>query len=129
MIEGIDWILCPTDSFGETVAFVRDVLDLAPGASGVPVTDPQFVRYAQFTLPDRTTLEIVEPTAAARPHYLGPVVCLTVDDLAGARAELARKGAEFVTPVITAGDGWGWTYLRAPGGQVFQLQGPWSAPG
>jgi hypothetical protein len=105
------------------------VLGLVPGVSGVPVTDAQFARYAQFTTPDRTTLEIVEPTPAARLRYRGPVVCLTVDDLAGARAELGRKGAEFVTPVITAGDGWGWTYLRAPGGQVFQLHGPWSAPG
>lgn len=128
MIKGIDWILCPTDSFDETVAFVRDVLGLTPGASGVPVTDPHFARYAQFTVPDRITVEIVEPTAAARERFRGPVVCLTVDDLADARAELARK-AEFVTPVVTAGDGWGWTYLRAPGGQVFQLQGPWSAPG
>ena len=129
MIKGIDWILCPTGSFDETVAFVRDVLGLAPGASGVPVTDPQFARYAQFSVPDRTTIEIVEPTPAARPLYCGPVLCLTVDDLARARAELAGKGTRFVTPVITAGDGWGWTYLRAPGGQVFQLHGPCSAPG
>jgi catechol 2,3-dioxygenase-like lactoylglutathione lyase family enzyme len=128
MIKGIDWILCPTDSFDETTAFVRDVLGLTPEASGVPATDRQFTRYAQFTAPDRTTLEIVEPTPAARPRYRGPVVCLTVDDLAGARAELARKGAQFVTPVITAGDGWGWTYLRALDGQVFQIHGPWSAP-
>lgn len=129
MIKGIDWILCPTGSFEETVAFFRDVLGLKQLASGVPVTDPQFTRYAQFSTPDRITLEVVEPTAAARPLHRGPVLCLTVDDLAGTRVHLAGKGVEFVAPVISAGDGWGWTYLRAPGGQVLQLQGPWSAPG
>jgi catechol 2,3-dioxygenase-like lactoylglutathione lyase family enzyme len=72
MIKGIDWILCPTDSFDETTAFVRDVLGLTPGASGVPATDRQFTRYAQFTAPDRTTLEIVEPTPDARPPLSRP---------------------------------------------------------
>jgi len=128
VIKSIDWILCPTDSFEQSVPFFRDVLGLTPVASGVPVTDLRFARYAQFTAPDRTMLEVVEPTAEARPLFGCPVLCLTVDDLARARAELVASGVEFVAPVITPGDGWGWTYLRAPGGQVFQVQGPWSAP-
>jgi len=128
VIKSIDWILCPTDSFEQTAVFFREVLGLSPVASGVPVADVQFARYAQFTAPDQTTLEVVEPTPTARPFFRGPVLCMTVADLAGARAELVAKGVEFVTPVITPGDGWGWTYLRAPGGQVFQLHGPWSAP-
>lgn len=127
MIKSIDWILWPTTSFEETVAYFRDVLGLAPTGTGVPVTDPQFARYAQLTAPDRTTLEVVEPTPAARSVYRSPVVCLTVADLAQARGELERKRVEFVTPVFTAGDGWGWIYLRAPHGPVFQLQGPWPA--
>lgn len=129
MIKSIDWVLCPTTSFDATVTYFRDVLGLAPDDAGVPVTDPHFLRYAQFTAPDRTTLEVVEPTARARLLFRGPVLCLTVDDLALARAGLERRRAEFVAPVLTAGDGWGWTYIRAPDGQVFQVQGPWSAPG
>ncbi|HKE52905.1 MAG TPA: hypothetical protein VKE25_15480, partial [Actinomycetes bacterium] len=88
MITRIDWVLCPTDSFEQTMAFFREVLGLSPVASGVPVTDVHFARYAQFTAPDRTTLEVVEPTAAARPFFRGPVLCMTVADLAGALAEL-----------------------------------------
>jgi len=127
MIKGIDWILCPTANFDDTVVFFRDFLGLPLSASGVPTVDRQFARYAQFTAPDRTTLEIVEPTAAARDVFRAPVVSLTVADLAASRAQLAARRVEFVAPIFADGDGWGWTYLRAPDGQVYQIQGPYRA--
>ena len=127
MIKGIDWILCPTANFDDTVAFFRDVLGLPLSARGVPTVDHQFARYAQFTVPDRTTLEIVEPTAAARDVFQAPVVSLTVANLAASHADLAARRVEFVAPIFADGDGWGWTYLRAPDGQVYQIQGPYRA--
>ena len=37
------------------------------------------------------------------------------------------KRVEFVAPVFTT-EGWGWTYFRAPDGNVYQIQGPYREP-
>ena len=61
--EGINWVINCTPHFEQTVAFFRDVLGLSITAEGVPITDTQFTRYVQFTLPIGGVLEIVEPIA------------------------------------------------------------------
>src|SRR5262249_49793901 len=94
-------------------------------AEGVPVTDTQFTRYAQFKLPSGGVLEIVEPDERVRELYTAPIVAFTVDNLAEARQELERQGAELVSPIFDTGEGWGWTYFRARDGRIYQLQGPY----
>ena len=55
--------------------------------------------------------------------YSAPIVSFTVDDVAQSRRELERRQVAFVAPIFRTKQGWGWTYFRAPDGQVYQLQG------
>jgi catechol 2,3-dioxygenase-like lactoylglutathione lyase family enzyme len=124
--EGISWIISCTSNFDQTVAFFRNVMGLAVTAEGVPVTDTQFTRYAQIKMPNGVVLEIVEPDQRVRQLYAAPIVSLTVDDVAQARRELEDLKVEFVAPIFSTKEGWGWTYFRAPDGNVYQIQGAYS---
>ena len=124
--EGLNWVISCTDNFEQTVAFFRNVMGLAITAEGIPVTDIQFTRYAQITLPTGGVLEIVEPAAEVRQLYTGPIVSFTVDDVGQARRELEQRQIIFVAPIFRTGDGWGWTDFRAPDGHIYQLQGAYA---
>lgn len=121
--EGINWILAPTRSFQELVAFFRDVMGMAVTEEGVPVTDTQFSHYAVIKMPNGVVLEIVEPKETVDHLYHAPIVSITVEDVAQARRELESRQIEFVTPMFDTKQGWGWTYFRAPDGTVYQIQG------
>jgi predicted enzyme related to lactoylglutathione lyase len=121
--EGINWVITCTTNFEQTVAFFRDVMGLVVTAEGIPVTDIQFTRYAQITLPTGGVLEIVEPTAEVQQLYTAPIASFTVDDVRQARRELEDRQIVFVAPIFSTKDGWGWTYFRAPDGNIYQLQG------
>lgn len=123
LVAGLEWAISCTTNFQETVAFFRDVMGLEMAAQGVATVDTQFTRYVQLTLPGGDTFEVVEPRENARDLYRAPIVTFTVDDLAGARRELEQKQVEFVAPIFIRDDGWGWTYFRAPDGNIYQLQG------
>lgn len=120
--EGLNWVITCTTDFEQTVAFFRDVMGLEVTAEGVPVTDIQFTRYAQITL-STGVLEIVEPAPEVQQLYAGPIVSFTVDDVCRARRELEDRQIVFVAPIFGTKDGWGWTYFRAPDGNIYQLQG------
>lgn len=119
-------MITSTTNFEQTVGFFRDVLGLAITAEGIPVTDTQFARYAQITLPIGGVLEIVEPAAEVRQLYTAPIVSFTVDDVGQARRELEERQVVFVAPIFRTKDGWGWTYFRAPDGNIYQLQGAYA---
>jgi hypothetical protein len=121
--EGINWVITCTTNFEQTVAFFRDVMRLAVTAEGVPVTDNQFTRFAQITLPTGGVLEIVEPAAEVQQLYTAPIASFTVDDVRQARHELEERQLVFVAPIFCTKDGWGWTYFRAPDGNIYPLQG------
>jgi len=124
--DGIRWILACTTRFEDTVAFFRDVMGLSVVEDGVPVTDTQFTRYALLKMPNDVVLEIVEPGALVRDLYTAPIVSFTVDDVAKARREMESRDVAFVTPIFDTKQGWGWTYFRAPDGNVYQIQGPYT---
>lgn len=121
---GINWIINPTTHFDDTVAFFRDGLGLPITAEGIPITDVQFKRYTQIALPAGGVLEIVEPHAEVQQLYTAPIVSLTVEDLLQARRELEAQQIVFVSAIFHTNDGYGWTYFRAPDGNIYQLQGP-----
>jgi predicted enzyme related to lactoylglutathione lyase len=123
--KGVEWICTCTTNFNETVAFFSNVMGLPVTEEGVPVTDTQFTRYAQITMPNGVVLEILEPGEAVRQLYKAPIVSITVDDVAQARRELEGHEVEFLTPIFDTRRGWGWTYFRAPDGNVYQIQGPY----
>ena len=123
--EGIRWILTCTTNFDETVAFFRDVMGLAITEEGIPVTDTQFSHYALVKMPNGVVLEIVKPGETFRDLYKAPIVSITVDDVAQARREMENRQVDFATPIFDTKQGWGWTYFRAPDGNVYQIQGPY----
>ena len=84
--EGIRWIATCTANFDETVAFFCNVMSLPVTEEGVSVTDTQFTFYAQITMPNGVVLEVVEPSETAGELYNAPVVSITVNDVAEARA-------------------------------------------
>lgn len=121
---GVNWIINPTTNFEQTVTFFRHVLGLPITAEGVPVTDVQFTRYAQITMPTGDVLEIVEPHADVQQLYTAPIISLTVDNIVEARRELEEQQSVFVSPIFRTDDNYGWSYFRAPDGNIYQLQGP-----
>lgn len=120
---GVNWIINPTTHFDDTVAFFRDMLGLSITAEGTPITDLQFTRYVQLALPTGGVLEIVEPRAEVQQLFSTPIVSLTVEDVQQARRELEEQQITFVAPLFRTEDGYGWTYFRAPDGNIYQLQG------
>ena len=124
--KGIKWVATCTENFEATVAFFRDVIGLEVAQEGMPVIDIQFARYAMIHMPNDVMFEILEPTETVRGLYGGPVVSFTVDDLDEARREMEAKQVEFVTPVIDDKTAWRWIYFRAPDGNIYQIQEPYS---
>lgn len=123
-IRDFDWLLSCTAEFDATVSFLRDVLGLEIVEQGVPRIDINFTRYACAALPSGKMLEVVEPTRSAA-HLSGrQILCLKVHDIHDAIQELQQRGANFASDVIDDGDGTGWIYVHAPGGNVFQVYGP-----
>jgi len=123
--EGINWVITCTSNFEQTVAFFRTVMGLTVTEEGVPVTDTQFTRYAQIKMPNGVVLEVVEPDKTVRELYNAPIISFTVDDILQSRYELEGRQIEFVAPIFDTREGWGWTYFRAPDGNVYQIQGPY----
>ena len=91
--------LYSTSRFDEQVAYLRDVFGMRIERQGPAVVDHHFQR-----------LNVT-------------IVCFTVDDLDTALGELEARKQAPISPVITDGSGWGWTYLRMPDGAIYQLQG------
>jgi hypothetical protein len=121
---GIQWVITCTAEFEQTVAFFQNTLGLAISDSGIPTADLQFTRFVQFTLPNGSVLEVVEPKEHVRELYTAPIVSFTVDNLPQAQHELEEMHAEIVAPVVSTKDGWAWMYVRAPDGSIYQIQGP-----
>jgi catechol 2,3-dioxygenase-like lactoylglutathione lyase family enzyme/mannose-6-phosphate isomerase-like protein (cupin superfamily) len=124
LVEGFDWMLSCTTEFDSTVAFYRDVLGLEFTKHGPATTDTHFSRYACAVVADGGTLEVVEPSPGAPQLRDKQVLCLRVRDIHHAMAELARRGAIFTSGLFDNGEGLGWVYIRAPGGNVYQVYGP-----
>jgi catechol 2,3-dioxygenase-like lactoylglutathione lyase family enzyme len=79
-----------------------------------------------WQLPDGSLVEIF---AQDEPGHLffdsGPVAGLQVDDVVAAREEMERVGVEFVGPMQGL-DGRGWSFFRAPDGNLYEITGPLS---
>jgi catechol 2,3-dioxygenase-like lactoylglutathione lyase family enzyme len=125
LIVGFDWMLSCTTDFESTLAFVRDVLGMKVFKQGIAETDRQFARYACAALPSGDVLEVVEPVQPA-VHVRGKqILCLAVRDFLEARRELERRGAVFASDIFHKA-GVGWIYVRAPGGNIYQIYGPFA---
>jgi catechol 2,3-dioxygenase-like lactoylglutathione lyase family enzyme len=90
-VEQVDFLTIPTRDVERSVAFYRDVLGLAPGATG-EVETPNVT--LSFWNPERDGEEF-------RPHVGG--FAIRVADVAEARRELEAKGVEFVGETFDSG--------------------------
>ena len=118
----LGWLGTRAPDYAATVEFFSNVIGLEalhqePG-------------FAKLRLPsaDRDYLEIfgseADATGFEATHYTtGPVIGLVVDDLVGARAELAAAGIELVGDVTwpRSMPGYGWFHFRAPDGNLYAM--------
>ncbi|MEC9072374.1 MAG: VOC family protein, partial [Myxococcota bacterium] len=125
-VVGVEWILIPTTDFEGTVDFFQRVINLTVEQSGTAVNDLQFRRYGLLRAPDGVVLEVVELNPERPPGFTHPVPSITVGDLGETRAQMERQGLAFLTGIVDTGADLGWTYLRPPGAETIQLQGPYS---
>ena len=77
--------------------------------------------------PSGQKFEIYAPSNRTRVpkfcFYNGPVIGLTVEDIATAREELTTKGAQFVDPIEGLENGTvKWSHFWGPDGQFYCLQ-------
>ena len=68
-------------------------------------------------------VEVVEPKPAHVNAFSGPVVSITVTDVAATYARLNTHGADIRSDIINNGDGLGWFYFGVPGSTIFQISG------
>ena len=89
------WLGTRTDAFDETTAFFRDVLGLTLGY--------EETGFSMFSLPaaERDYIEVfsIDREDLATTYGTAPVVGFLVDDIVGARDELAAAGVELIDEI------------------------------
>ena len=121
-VKGINWLITCPERFGEMSRFLEEVMGLTRTNEGTPVTDTRLTRYVQYQLPNGDMVEIVDGDASVREDLKAPVVQFEVDDVSKARREMEDHGIEFISPLYHS-QGDGWTYFKAPNGQVYAIAG------
>jgi catechol 2,3-dioxygenase-like lactoylglutathione lyase family enzyme len=115
-VRRIAWIGVRTNAYDATVWFLRDVLGLRL-AFQEPTT-------AELMLPNDDRTQVFGPGHRYYEFYgehaVGPVVLFEVDDVEGARAELAAAGIELIGPT-DSDDSWSWVHARAPDGNLYSF--------
>ena len=111
-VRRLCWLGVRTEAYDETTAFFRDVLGLSLGY--------EETGFSMFALPDadRDFVEVFSPERndLAAVYAEAPVVGLLVDDLVGARDELAAAGVELIDEIQSVGslDGYRFFHIRGP---------------
>jgi catechol 2,3-dioxygenase-like lactoylglutathione lyase family enzyme len=118
-VKGIRWIGVGTDRLAAMRSFAIDVLGLR--AVGTDTDD-----FVELAMADGAKLELFgSPAVQDGPWQFAsnPVVAgFLVDDIEGARAELARTpGVELLGELRVTPSGYGWQHFRAPDGHVYEL--------
>lgn len=118
-----------TANFDATAAFFRDVLGLRtvhdePGWSIFQLPSGKG-DYVEVYGPEKQN-----PSLFPDEIEDGNLVAFAVDDVVGARGEVAAAGAELLGDIVWAADlfdnpsleGYGWFFFRAPDGNVYVMQ-------
>ena len=128
-VQRICFLGTRTGNFEATAALFRDVLGLHNTH-----TEPG---WSIFQLPSGRSdyVEVFGPeneNASLFPAEVseGIVVAFAVDDIVGAREELAAAGVELVGDLVWANDlfdnpnmeGFGWFFFRGPDGNIYVMQ-------
>lgn len=112
MLRWPGWVGVVTEDLERQRAFYRDVLGLREREAGED--------FAIFDV-EGNILELL--TRSDAPQYARRCVSVgfVVEDIAVAREELVRRGAEPVTEVEGPAQGQYWAYFRDPEGNLFEL--------
>ena len=124
-VKGLNWLFTCTAQFDVMASFFEDVMGLTVLSQGTPVTDTRLTRYVQYQLPNGDMVEVVDGDLSVRETLKVPVVQFEVDDVGKARREMESKGIEFIGPLYHSGAA-GWTYFKAPNGDVYVIGGKYS---
>lgn len=121
---GIERIVVPCRSLTETVHFFEKTLGLTVQRDAATNESSHFSRSARVLMTNGVVLEFVEPMPSSAHIYGGPVVVLTVNDLASEIAQLEERGVPLELDKDSAVGEQGWCYLQVPGGTTFEFRGP-----
>lgn len=112
--NGLIWMGVPTDDFGGTVAFFRDVMGLEE--------ESREEDFAILRMPGGEAVEVFGPSFRDHEQFAtGPVVGFLVEDVAGTRKEMEAQGVAFVGPVHAGDAGAAWSHFRGPDGKVYEI--------
>jgi catechol 2,3-dioxygenase-like lactoylglutathione lyase family enzyme len=97
-IQGLDFILLPTQDKARAIAFYRDALGLELDSEWGEIG-------AEFKLDGAITLAVADPTVANRPFVplTAGAIAIKVADVPAAVEALKAKGVEFVSEIIDSG--------------------------
>ena len=124
-VNGLNFLVTCPPQFDEMSAFFENVMGLTVSSEGTPVTNKRVTRYVQYKLPNGDIVEIVDGDSSMRELLKVPVIQFEVDDVGKARREMERKGVEFVGPLYQSEDE-GWTFFKAPNGDVYSIGGKYT---
>lgn len=119
-VTGISWVGVLTDDYDGTRRFWGELL----GLKREWVNDAKGVTFFRF--PNGQEVEVYSAMNRFRKakyqKFLGPVLGIEVEDIAGAREELEAHGFEFTTEVESTEDGMvSWAYFVGPDGHLYSL--------
>ena len=112
-VKGLVWLGTRTSNFKAMVNLYQNILGFV-----ITYQEPGFV---VMDLPNGDQIEVFGDNSPYNTFFTSPVAGFLVDDIAFARAEMERRGIEFIGPTEFARDGKAWADFRAPDGFIYEL--------
>jgi catechol 2,3-dioxygenase-like lactoylglutathione lyase family enzyme len=115
-VRRLCWLGVRTEAYEPMVGFLRDVLGLR--------VEFEEDTTAELSLPSGDRVQVFGPGDRYFDFFAeqasGPVALFEVDDVRGARDELAAAGVEVIGE-IERDRSWEWLHVRAPDGNLYEL--------
>lgn len=113
-IKGIIWV-------GAAVEDRRAATDFFAERLGMEV-ESDVAGFSRLLAENGDRLELFGPDSKEHAQLdTGPVAGFWVDDVDQAFAELSAAGVDTLTAIQRGGDGHKWFYLKAPGGNFYEI--------
>jgi catechol 2,3-dioxygenase-like lactoylglutathione lyase family enzyme len=113
-IKSISWIGYPTDNLKESRHFFQEIL----GLKIFQTNDEE--DFAMFELPSKQYFEVLGKNNTWHKYLARPVIAFEVDDVPAAKAELEKKGVNFVSDIARDG-GFVWAFFEGPDGYLYEI--------
>ena len=123
----LGWILPCKDGeeLDDMSVFFKDMFGMAIADQGQPLADTGIQRFTKMATP-HGSLNLVEPHWLRKNQiHTGPMLSITVNNLANACKNLDSRKVKLVAPVYHASDAWAIVYYEAPDGRLYEIKGPY----